>query len=196
MIGAAISPKMRPAFSTPSPNGTSKVWMISGFMIDMPTNPHTTEGIAASISTRIFRVSRVLPVANSAMKSAAPSDSGTEKSIANPVTLAVPTMSASAPYVGLLEVGRHAIDVKNSHRLSGPRTKSTPSFVTKTKIPRMKMIAEMPPTKTSHWATRSTYHAASLRSIAPSRGATLGLPGAVTRRPVLPGSSSAPESGP
>ena len=57
----------------------------------------TTEGIAASSSTRIFRVSRSRPLANSPMKIAAPSEKGTETIIASPVTLAVPAISARVP---------------------------------------------------------------------------------------------------
>ena len=40
---------------------------MSGFMMLRPMNPHTTEGMAARSSTSTFSVSRVFPVANSAM---------------------------------------------------------------------------------------------------------------------------------
>ena len=67
MIGAAIRPRMNPAFRTLSPTGTSNSRMITGFMIDRPMNPQTTEGIAANISTNTLSTSRVRPRANSAM---------------------------------------------------------------------------------------------------------------------------------
>ena len=88
---------MIPALSTLSPTGTSKILMISGFMMVRPMKPQTTEGIAASSSTRTLRLSRSLPVANSAMKMAAPREKGTATSMARPVTLAVPAISARAP---------------------------------------------------------------------------------------------------
>ncbi len=153
---------MTPELSTLRPTGTSNVSMMSGFMIDRPMKPHTTEGIAASSSTRTFSASRTRPVANSAMKIAAPRENGTETSMARPVTLAVPTMSASAPNVGSgSDVGRHAIDPKNSPKLNSPKTKPKPSRVMKTKIPMMKTIAEMPPTKTTAATALSTYQAGS-----------------------------------
>ncbi len=71
--------------------------MINGFMIARPMKPQTTEGMAASSSTVTFRNSRVLPVANSAMKIAAPSEKGMATSMASPVTLAVPAISARMP---------------------------------------------------------------------------------------------------
>ena len=67
MIGAAMRPRMMPEFRMLRPTGTSNVSMMSGFMMLSPMNPHTTEGIAASISTSTLRISRFLPVANSAM---------------------------------------------------------------------------------------------------------------------------------
>ena len=71
-------------------------------------------------------------------------------SIVRPVTLAVPTIRAKAPYVGLDdEVGIQRIEKKNSIGLNAPNTKPIPSRVMKTKIPTMKMIAETPPTKTT-----------------------------------------------
>ena len=97
MIGAAISPRMMPALSTFNPTGTLKVLMIRGFMMLSPMNPQTTDGIAASSSTRILSHSRVRPVANSAMKIAAPSEKGMATSTARPVTLAVPAISARMP---------------------------------------------------------------------------------------------------
>ena len=69
---------------------------------------------------------------------------------ANPVTDAVPTIRARAPYVGFLsDVGRHAGEVKNSFRSRVWRMKPKPSFVMKAKIPRTKTIADTPPTNTT-----------------------------------------------
>ncbi len=53
--------------------------------------------MAASNSTVTFRYSRVLPLANSAMNIAAPRENGMATSIASPVTLAVPAISARMP---------------------------------------------------------------------------------------------------
>ena len=56
---------------------------------------------------------------------AAPSENGTATSIANPVTLAVPAISARAPYVGLCpEVGRQRGDVKNSTTSNAPNNEA------------------------------------------------------------------------
>ena len=66
-------------------------------MTEMPMNPHTTEGIAASSSITIFSVSRTRGPQNSETNTAAPSPNGTAISIASPVTLNVPAMSASTP---------------------------------------------------------------------------------------------------
>ena len=90
MMGAAIKPRIMPAFKTFKPTGTSKISMISGFIMLRPMNPQTTDGIAASNSTSTFRNSRVFPVANSAIK-------GIATIIASPVTLAVPTINARIP---------------------------------------------------------------------------------------------------
>ena len=70
---------------------------MSGFMIDSAMNPQTTDGIAASSSTSTFSVSRVLPLANSAMKTAEPSENGIATTMASPVTLAVPAIRARMP---------------------------------------------------------------------------------------------------
>ena len=88
--------------------------------MERPIKPQTTDGIAASSSTRIFRNSRVRPVANSPMYMAAPREKGIAISMASPVTLAVPTIKARAPYVGLTsEVGAHLGEVKKVFRLKG-----------------------------------------------------------------------------
>ena len=63
-------------------------------MMLSPMKPQTTDGVAARSSTSTFSVSRVLPVANSPMKIAAPRAKGTATSIAPTVTLAVPTIRA------------------------------------------------------------------------------------------------------
>ena len=47
----AIRPRMIPALRILRPTGTSNTSMISGFIIDNPMKPQTTEGIAASSST-------------------------------------------------------------------------------------------------------------------------------------------------
>ena len=57
----------------------------------------TTDGMAASISTRIFSASLVFPVANSPMNTAAPREKGTDTNMARPVTEAVPTINPRAP---------------------------------------------------------------------------------------------------
>jgi hypothetical protein len=44
-----------------------------------------------------LRISRVFPVANSAMKIAAPKEKGIATTMASPVTLAVPAISARIP---------------------------------------------------------------------------------------------------
>ena len=67
MIGAAIRPRMIPALRTFNPTGTSNNSMMRGFMRLSPMNPQTTEGIAARSSTRTFKASLVLPLANSEM---------------------------------------------------------------------------------------------------------------------------------
>ena len=100
MIGAAISPRITPALRTVSPTGTSNHSMIRGFMMVRPIKPQTTDGIAASSSTRTLRNSRTLPEANSAMKMAPPSEKGMATTMARPVTLAVPAIRARMPNSG------------------------------------------------------------------------------------------------
>jgi len=65
--------------------------------MESPINPQTTDGIAASSSTRILRNSLVRPVANSAIYIALPRENGMAISIASPVTLLVPAISARIP---------------------------------------------------------------------------------------------------
>ena len=82
-------------------------------MMLSPMKPQTTDGVAARSSTSTFSVSRVLPVANSPMKIAAPRAKGTATSIAKPVTLAVPTIRARAPNWGSgSAIGRQFGEVK------------------------------------------------------------------------------------
>ncbi len=71
--------------------------MISGFITVSPINPQTTEGMAASNSTTILRISRILVGQNSEMKIAVPIPNGTAINIARQVTLPVPTIRASTP---------------------------------------------------------------------------------------------------
>ena len=77
--------------------GTSNQSMIRGLRIDRPMKPHTTEGIAASSSTRTLRYSRARGEANSPMYRAAARENGTAVSTARPVTEAVPRIRANAP---------------------------------------------------------------------------------------------------
>ena len=69
--------------------------------------------------------------------------------MASPVTLAVPAMSARMPYSGASSsLGSQYGDVKNSAKSMGPTTKANPSMVMKTKMPMIKTMAEIPPMKT------------------------------------------------
>ena len=80
--------------------------MISGFITVRPMKPQTTEGIAASSSMTIFSVSFDARPQNSETKTAAPSPNGTAMSIASPVTLTVPTISASDAVADVVHRGR------------------------------------------------------------------------------------------
>ena len=62
-----------------------------------PTNPQTTEGMAASSSMVILSVSLARGPQNSERKTAAPMPNGTASTMASRVTLAVPAISASTP---------------------------------------------------------------------------------------------------
>ena len=78
--------------------------------------------------------------------------------MARPVTLAVPAMSPRIPYVGFVgDVGRQARLPKNSRTSNDPVIKPRPSFVMKTKMPIIKTIAEIPPTKTKKVTALSAY---------------------------------------
>ena len=129
-----------------------------------PMKPQTTDGMAASNSTRTFRNSRVLPAANSAMKMAPPREKGMATTMARPVTLAVPAIRARMPNSGASSSLGNQNGVRKNSPQSIPATKAYPSLVMKTKMPTMKMMADMPQMNTSTWTTLSTYQSALRRS--------------------------------
>ena len=129
--------------------------MMSGWSTPRPMKPHTTDGIAASNSIVTFSVSFTRPWQNSETNTAAPMPNGTAITIATPVTLSVPTMSASTPYCGRLsDFGIQLIEPKNSPKFSFDRN-GAPSRKTKKKMPKTKIIAEMPQSLMSSSRARS-----------------------------------------
>ena len=108
-------------------------------------NPQTTDGIAARNSMTILKVSFSFGLQNSDIKIAAPSPKGTAINIANAVTLNVPIINASVPYLLLFrDVGYHSSLVKNSDKFNPPKRKPAPSLNTKKKIPKTKIIQLIP----------------------------------------------------
>jgi hypothetical protein len=62
------------------------------------------------------------------------------------------------------DVGFQRGEPKNSAKSKAPTRKPKPSLVTKTKMPMMNMMAEMPPMKTRIWTSLSMYQSALRRS--------------------------------
>jgi hypothetical protein len=97
MIGTLISASSRAAFSRFKPTGAGNNAWITWFITLNPMNPQTMLGMAASSSINTFRVSFTRPVQNSETKMAAPRPNGMARSMARPVTLSVPMISAATP---------------------------------------------------------------------------------------------------
>ena len=77
------------------------------------------------------------------------------------------------------EVGFQRGEPKNSEKSKAPSRKPKPSLVTKAKIPMMKMIAEMPPMKTTICTALSMYQSALRRSMSPALAAIAAVMGLV-----------------
>ena len=97
MIGTLMSARSTAPLKTLSPTAAEVYFWIRGFMTEMPMNPHTTEGIAASSSMTILSVSLTRLLQYSERNTAAPMPNGIAISMANTVTLPVPTRSANTP---------------------------------------------------------------------------------------------------